>query len=184
MQYDRTNWNQKYARGSYPTTPSRIVKDYYHLAPAGRALDIAAGSGRNALFLATQGFTVDAVDISEVGLRLFAGRHRRINPVCIDLDILDISADRYSLIVNTKYLSRRLFPYIYEGLVHGGLLIFETYTKSKDFHPQRPFRDDHLLRSNELLHAFLRLKILFYMESSIPGPNDPYPLTSLVAVKK
>ena len=184
MQYDRTNWNRKYARGSYPSTPSRIVKDYYHLAPTGRALDIAAGSGRNALFLAAQGFTVDAVDISEVGLRLFAGQHRSINPVCIDLDIFDISADRYSLIVNTRYLSRRLFPLICEGLVHGGVLIFETYTKSKDFRPQRPFRDDHLLRSNELLHAFLRLKILFYMESSIPSPNDPYPLTSLIAVKK
>jgi SAM-dependent methyltransferase len=184
MQYDRTNWNRKYARGSYPTTPSRIVKDYYHLAPAGRALDIAAGSGRNALFLAAQGFTVDAVDISEVGLRLFAGRHRRINPVCIDLDIFDIAANRYSLIVNTRYLSRRLFPYICEGLVHGGVLVFETYTKSKDFRPQRPFRDDHLLRSNELLHTFLRLKILFYKESSTPGADDPYPLTSLIAVKK
>lgn len=184
MQNDRTNWNQKYARGSYPNTPSRIVKDYYHLAPAGRALDIAAGSGRNALFLAAQGFSVDALDISEVGLRLFAGQHQSINPVCVDLDMFDICADRYSLIVNTKFLSRRLFPYIFEGLVHGGVLIFETYTKSKDFRPQRPFRDEHLLRSNELLHAFLRLKILFYMESAVPGPDEPYPLTSLVAVKR
>ena len=74
MHRDRIKWNEKYRNGDYPTEPAGIVKEFFSMAPGRTALDIAAGSGRNALFLAEQGFAVDAVDIAEEGLALFSGR--------------------------------------------------------------------------------------------------------------
>ena len=69
MQNDRKRWNEKYLSETYSVDPSPIVKKFYKMAPGGIALDIAAGTGRNAIFLAEKGFQVDAVDISDVGLR-------------------------------------------------------------------------------------------------------------------
>ena len=82
MLKDRLKWNEKYQTASYPLEPAPILKNYIDLAGGRKALDIAAGNGRNALFLAEQGFTVDAVDISDSGLRLFAGKHPNIQPIC------------------------------------------------------------------------------------------------------
>ncbi|MCJ7755521.1 MAG: class I SAM-dependent methyltransferase, partial [Thermoanaerobaculales bacterium] len=68
---DRERWDRKFASSEfiYGKEPSRFLADNVELLPAtGRALDVAAGEGRNSVFLARQGLEVDAVDISEVGL--------------------------------------------------------------------------------------------------------------------
>jgi SAM-dependent methyltransferase len=112
MLRDRIKWNEKYRQQDYPTESSAILKEFFGMAPGRSALDIAAGSGRNALFLAERGFVVEAVDIAEEGLALFAGRHPAIRPICADLDTYDIPGERYDLILNMLYLNRRLFPQI------------------------------------------------------------------------
>ena len=184
MQEDRIRWNRKYADRTYSNQPSEIVMSHSQQPHAGRALDIAAGNGRNAVYLARQGYQVDAVDISDAGLKLFAGKHPGLKTICADLDRFDIRPKRYDLIINIKYLNRRLFPYIREGLKAGGRLVFETYLKTPGVQPDQPFCDDHLLRTNELLHAFLGLRIIYYCESVAPIQSDRYPLASLVALKQ
>ncbi|MBF8266363.1 MAG: putative pyridine nucleotide-disulfide oxidoreductase, class II, partial [Dehalococcoidia bacterium] len=59
-------WEQKYKGGEYTPNdnPSALLVEWLPNIPRGRALDVATGMGRNALFLAQQGFAVDAVDIS------------------------------------------------------------------------------------------------------------------------
>ena len=181
---DRLKWNEKYRRRDYPAEPSGIVKDYVGLSCGPTALDIAAGSGRNALFLAQQGFTVDAVDISDEALALLAGRHPSVRAMCADLDIFDIPAERYDLIINILFLNRRLFPQILEGLKPGGLLIFETLLEPLDRPGERSERcRDYFLRTNELLHCFLSLRILHYHEGPENGRDSARRLASLVAVK-
>lgn len=183
MRSDRVKWNTKYRHKEYPTDPSAIVKEFCALAPGTAALDIAAGSGRNALFLAEQGFTVDAVDISEEGLALLAGRHPAIRPICADLDTFDIRAERYDLIVDVLFLNRRLFPQICDGLRPGGLLIFETLLEPlRRTGGSEPFRD-YFLRENELLHGFLSLRILHYHEERGDGRDPARRLAGLVAVR-
>ena len=81
MLQDRLKWNEKYRSGEYPDESAAIVTKYATLARGKKALDIAAGNGRNALFLAEQGFSVDAVDISDAGLNLFAAEHANIHPM-------------------------------------------------------------------------------------------------------
>jgi SAM-dependent methyltransferase len=183
MLQDRLKWNEKYQSENYPDEPAAIVKQYANLAGGKNALDIAAGNGRNALFLARQGFVVDAVDISDTGLTQFAGKHPGIHALCVDLDDFDIPANRYDLIINIKFLNRRLFPYIREGLTPGGVLIFQTFLDSPDPGKEQPGCRDYLLRENELLHSFLSLKIPLYQESEEKKNDEAAYLATLVGIK-
>jgi len=181
---DRIKWNEKYRQKQYPADPSQIVIEFFRLAPGKKALDIGAGNGRNSLFLAEQGFSVDAVDISDEGLKLFAGSHPDIHPICADLDTFDIPGKRYDLIVNVKFLNRRILPYIKEGLRKGGILIFETFVETDKAGENESICRDYLLRKNELLNAFLCLHIIFYKEAkSVSDHHDASYLASLVAAK-
>jgi SAM-dependent methyltransferase len=180
---DRLRWNEKYRCKDYPAGPSIILEQFFGLAQGTVALDIAAGNGRNALFLADQGFTVDAVDISDEGLAVLAGRHPKVRAVCADLDTFDIPAERYDLIVNILFLNRRLFPQIREGLKPGGLLVFETLLEPHRTADRFGHCRDYFLRENELLHSFLALHILHYHEKRDGPQEHARRLASLVAMR-
>ncbi|MGD9091131.1 MAG: class I SAM-dependent methyltransferase [Desulfobacterales bacterium] len=183
MYQDRLKWNDKYQSAKYPDKPAAIVKNYAMLARGKKALDIAAGNGRNSLFLADQGFDVDAIDIAEAGLSLFAKKHPNIHAICADFDQYDIAANRYDLIVDIKFLNRRLFPYIKAGLNPGGILIFQTYLGPSGPAQTPPDHADYYLKENELLHAFLSLKILLYSETEKLKKGETNWLASLVGIK-
>ena len=184
MKQDRTKWNEKYREDHYPAEVAGVVKDFYGMAPGKMALDIAAGNGRHAIYLARKGFSVDAVDISEVGLGEFAGQHPNIRAICADLDHFDIPAGRYDLILNVKFLNRRLFPYILEGLKPGGVVIFHTLLKQDAVQGTSKHCGDYLLRPNELLHAFIGMRVVYYRESASPETDDPDWTATFVGVKK
>jgi len=70
-----SDWDQRYAQAGFVWTPEPnrwVVDELASLSP-GRALDLGAGEGRNAIWLAARGWTVTAVDFSQVGLD--KGRH-------------------------------------------------------------------------------------------------------------
>ncbi|MCU0560551.1 MAG: class I SAM-dependent methyltransferase [Desulfobacterales bacterium] len=184
MKSDRLKWNERYRRQEHPGAPAAVVREFARLAPGRRALDIAAGNGRHALYLAGQGFRVDAVDIADAGLSLFAGRHPAVRIICADLELFDIPAARYDLIVDVLYLNRRLFPQICEGLAPGGILIFETLVAAPGSAAEEGHCRDYLLRENELLHAFLSLNVIYYREGGETGREGERVMAALVAVKK
>lgn len=181
---DRERWNRKYQEGRLPSDPTEIVVSYSGLAQGRRALDVAAGNGRNSLWLAEQGFQVDAVDISDVGLGMMGEGGSRIRRICADLDIYDIKPAAYDLIIDIRFLSRRLFPYIKEGLRPGGVVIFETYLEGPEGDAGGKFSRDYLLRPNELLHAFLSLHIVLYEEREISEKESPSRVASLVGIRR
>jgi SAM-dependent methyltransferase len=180
---DREKWDRKYRERNFSPEPSRIVREFYIRAPKGRALDLACGNGRNACFLAKHGFEVDAVDISEVGLRRFICRSPAINRICQDLDTFVIRPGRYQLIVNTRFLKRNLFAALQAGLAPGGVLIFETYLMEDD--PEAPLRfsPEHLLRDGELRHAFPALQTMVYRETASRRQDAPARTASLIALR-
>lgn len=180
---DRDKWDRKYREERFPTDPSRVVREFYHMAKTGRALDIACGNGRNACFLAAQGFEVDAVDISEEGLQRFACRSPAINRICMDLRSYRIPPRCFQLIVNTRFLMRQLFPALQEGLLPGGVLIFETYLQEVSVTDGRKFGRNHLLRENELRHAFPDLQTLVYRVSPSRHKDAPSRKATLIAVR-
>jgi SAM-dependent methyltransferase len=87
----REEWNRKYASPEFlwSTDPNRfLVAEVEGLQP-GRALDLACGEGRNAVWLAEQGWRVTAVDFSEIALakaeRLAESRGVAVEWIAADL---------------------------------------------------------------------------------------------------
>lgn len=185
MESDRQRWNRKYRqRDGAPESVAPIVAKYCHLAPPGRALDIAAGTGQNARFLAENGFVVTAIDISDIALSALAGIHPRLHPVCLDLDRWDLPENRYQLVINLHYLNRRLFTPIAEALVAGGVLIFETFIDPPPGRGGSTHCRDYLLKEYELRHAFAAMKTVFYEESTMPSALGDAKMASLVAIRR
>jgi SAM-dependent methyltransferase len=182
MHEDRERWNRKHRDQSHTAPAARIVTRFAPQAPTGLALDLAAGSGRHARYLARHGFTVEALDISEVGLGRL-GAHPRVRRVCLDLDRYDLPVGRYQLILAIRYLNRRLFPQMIRALAPGGMLLVETFlAEPPGGAVNSRFRREYLLEENELLHAFAALRILYYEESASREPDTPARLASLAAV--
>jgi len=102
---DRQDWDQRYREKGFvwSVEPNRfLVPEVEGLQP-GKALDLAAGEGRNAVWLATRGWAVTAVDWSEVGLekgRLLA-EHQAVTVdwVLADLREWDPPAQAFDLVV-------------------------------------------------------------------------------------
>ena len=67
---DRDDWNRRYAEKElvWSAGPNLFLVEEIERLPARRAVDLAAGEGRNAVWLAEQGWQVTAVDYSRVGL--------------------------------------------------------------------------------------------------------------------
>ncbi len=172
---DQKKWNSRYLRNIGSPTPSDILSKYLSFSPKGRALDIACGNGRNSRFLARKGFKVDAVDISNVALSELPANDTHINIICEDIDTWQIPQNRYQLIIDIRFLDRRLFPMIKKGLKPGGVLIFESFIDEKK---------DYCLKTNELLHAFNSFQIVYYEEKE-NDPSDKFDQSVyMVAIKK
>src|SRR5690349_3730597 len=112
---DREKWDAKYAAAdSAPREPSAVLLtlDAY-LPTRGRALDIAGGAGRNAIWLAQRGLDVTIADVSPVGLALArqraAAEHVTIETIEIDLEQSHLPQGPFDLILSVCYLWRPLF---------------------------------------------------------------------------
>ncbi len=171
---DRERWDRKFAGSDfiYGREPARFLADNAELLPAtGRALDVAAGEGRNAVFLARQGLEVDAVDISEVGLakaRQLADEAGVIlNTIVADLSAYSVTPETYDVIVVINYLQRDLIDDLKAGLKPGGIVIYETYTVAQlEIPGAHHMRREYLLEPGELLAMFEGFEILEYRETS------------------
>jgi len=149
---------------------------------------MATGEGRNAVFLAQNGFEVDAVDISREGLKkarkLAREKGVKVNALLVDLDRYQIEEDRYDLIANLYFLKRRLIPKIRKGLKKGGKVIFETYLlEHRTLAAGGPRQAKYFLKPNELLRLFKGFRILFYREGIFREGGKRKALASLIAQK-
>jgi tellurite methyltransferase len=190
MKADQTRWNKKYEGKEFALgkEPNPFLKKYLPLLLRGKALDIAAGEGKNAVFLATHGFEVDAVDISEKGLRkvrkLAKEAGVRVHTILSDLDVYPIEENKYDLIVNFYFLGRSLVPRIKKGLKKGGKVIFETYTlEHRKLGVQGPKQANYFLKPNELIRLFKDFRILFYREGIFREGGGKKAVASLIAEK-
>jgi tellurite methyltransferase len=190
MKADQKRWDDRFGRKEFAfgKEPNPFLKKHIRLLPKGRALDIASGEGRNAVFLAQQGFEVDAVDISEKGLekaqKLAREKGVKINALSVDLDQYQIEKERYDLITNCYFLRRSLIPKIKKGLKKGGRVIFETYIlEQRKLGTGGPKQAKYFLRTNELLRLFKNFRILFYREGIFKEGGRKKAVASLVAEK-
>jgi 2-polyprenyl-3-methyl-5-hydroxy-6-metoxy-1,4-benzoquinol methylase len=190
LKTDQKRWDIRFGKKGFALgkDPNPFLKKHIRLLPRGKALDIAAGEGRNAVFLAQQGLEVDAVDISENGLKKaqkFAREMKvKIHTLLTDLDTFKIEKEQYDLIANFNFLKRRLIPGIKKGLKKGGRVIFETYIlEQRDLGTGGPKQAKYFLKPNELLQLFKDFRILFYREGIFREGGRKKAVASLIAEK-
>jgi 2-polyprenyl-3-methyl-5-hydroxy-6-metoxy-1,4-benzoquinol methylase len=188
----RDAWNELYT--------NRAGRDFPHnafLAEAikdrtpGRALDIGMGEGRNALFLATQGWDVTGFDISDVGVKLAREaalkRGLKLTAVVGDVDRFDYGRQRWDLVVGMYMhaMITRNAPKIIESLKPGGLIVVEGFHRAVN---RRGLMSDELgYQSNELLRAFDRLRVIHYEDTVGPADwrsGEPAPIVRFIAVRE
>lgn len=185
---DRARWEERYRAGDWADVdePAEIVRDGLDwLKPPGTALDLACGAGRNALFLARQGFGVLAVDVSRAGLERLDRRigDLRIQPVHADLERFGTADDAFDVIVNTRFLLRSVFPLIRSALRPGGILLFETYHVDELDVLGGDIRRAYVLERGELRRAFADFELLLYEEGVFERAEGERGLARMIARK-
>jgi len=157
---DRVRWDQRY-RERQPGTafrPDALLSEHRALLDGrGRALDVAAGTADNALFLASLGFDAYAVDISIEGLRIGSRTAQQgglgLSAIVADLDQYPLPDAWFSVIVVIRYLNRDLFARLVRALVPDGLLFYKTFNTNREReHPG--FNARYLLQPGELVQSF------------------------------
>ena len=189
---ERDKWDARYRDGAYEsrTHPATLLAEWLPRLARGRALDVACGAGRNALFLAANGYAVSALDISAVALdrgrRHAEERSLSVEWLCGDLDDYVESvlpAGTFDLIVWVRYIHDTLMPSLIAKLNAGGSLLCEQHlaTRSQVAGPTSPqFR----LAPGELERSARGLSILYSHEGLIVDPDGrTVALAQLVARK-
>jgi tellurite methyltransferase len=167
---DRDRWNARHAdeRDAQPPSPFLVSLDPV-LPRTGRALDVAGGAGRHALWLARRGLAVTLADVSDVALAR-AAQEARASGVSLetleyDLEASPLPAGPWDVILCFYFLHRPLFAAMARALAPGGWLVFAHATRRNlERHPRPGPR--HVLEDGELpsLVAGLGLETVRYDE--------------------
>jgi len=132
-------WDERYASKTYAygTKANEFLRANADAIPKGRVLSLAEGEGRNAVFLAKQGYRVTAVDSSRVGLdkaEKLAQAHG-VSIECIHADLVDYDPGQcqwdgiVSIFCPLPAAAReKLHAKVMAGLKPQGVFLLETYT--------------------------------------------------------
>jgi SAM-dependent methyltransferase len=165
---EKERWDRRYLAGAGATEPSAFLLSLdAELPRRGRALDLAGGRGRHAIWLARRGLDVTLADVSEVGLSLAREAAARagveIRTVAIDLERSPAPAGPWDVVVCFHYLHRPLLAQIPGILAPDGLFVFcQPTRRDLERHP-RP-GPPHLLDEGELPGLLRGLDVLRYEE--------------------
>lgn len=132
-------WDERYNTDEYVygVKPNDFLYNNVNELPKGKILSLAEGEGRNALFLAKQGYQVTAVDSSSVGLKKaekLANEHKvDIEFVHADLAKYDIGQECWDGIVSIfcplpSAIRKRVYNNLQLGLKPSGVFLLEAYT--------------------------------------------------------
>ena len=157
MEGDRERWNAKWReRAGELESPATFLVEHAQLLPTrGKALDIAGGAGRNAIWLARHGLDVTLVDVSDVALHKAetraqnAGLAARMRFLLVDLDRKLDLAPLFDLVLVSYYLNRARRDE-YAALLHdGGILVVAQPTFTNLERHAKPGRE-YLVDEGEL----------------------------------
>jgi SAM-dependent methyltransferase len=141
------------------------VDNRRRLLLARRAIDIACGTGRDAVHLALAGYDVTAIDLLPDALHRAQDLASR-NGVHLHTAVRDLEknpslpAGGFDLLCVFRYLHRPLFPLLRQSVAPRGYVVYETFHERNRQTDQRPHNPEHLLKSGELAKAFEGFEIL------------------------
>ncbi len=170
------DWDRRYRSGEraaedLEAAPNPLLVETAKLLAPGKALDLACGAGRNALWLAEHGWSVTAVDGSPPAIEILRSRSVE-RGIAVDARVADLEKGQYrieptawNLIAICFYLQRDLFEPAKLGVVPGGILVSIVHITEPGEEPTA-----HRLRPGELQTFFQGWQILHYFEGK---PKDP-----------
>ena len=135
MKSDQERWNSRFKKRPLiqPQTPEFIIESLGQLL-AGTVLDVASGDGAAALYLASKGFDVTAIDISEVALERLVVFSRQLNleitTCAVDLDqasTLNQLGAFDNIVISHFKPDPKLWPILISLLHPGGKLLLNTF---------------------------------------------------------
>jgi 2-polyprenyl-3-methyl-5-hydroxy-6-metoxy-1,4-benzoquinol methylase len=169
-------WNQKYATAPdylYGKAPSSFLVENVDELRRGETLDVGMGEGRNAVFLASKGFTVTGIDFSEPAVeradKLAKESGATFTSKSLDLDFFLIPLMKYdTIVVCDIHPPLTLFKSLARGLNKGGTLFMEGYSMEQlrlsDGYKPEPFE---CFKPNEALDCSRELHVLYYNERQL-----------------
>ncbi len=149
----------------------------------GLVLDLAAGAGRHALYLAKLGYAVLAVDRDIDALEPLEEYSIQIEALDLEAELWPLQNRQFAGIVVNNYLYRPYLDLLPEMLVDGGVLIYETFALGNaEF--GKPSNPHFLLNPGELLALAQAhgLKVLAYEDIYVDHPK-PAMIQRICAVK-
>jgi 2-polyprenyl-3-methyl-5-hydroxy-6-metoxy-1,4-benzoquinol methylase len=156
-------WDKVYSEAipSYNQLPNHLLTEAIKGVKPGKALDVEMGQGRNAVFLAEQGWDVTGIDFSPKALSL-AKEHAREAGVKIRTVLtkdvnFEFGQEQWDLIALIYPMEKRSYAKVYEALKPGGIVVVEG------FHQDVPGRRV-TYASNELIERFSGFTILRYQD--------------------
>lgn len=174
---------------SFRTTPNALLQEAVAGRPAGVALEVCMGEGRNAVYLATQGWKVTGFDVSEVGLKRARTRADALG-VPLDTVLQTSSAFAYGVarwdlialiyaplpVTDARYVEQ-----LRQSLKPGGLIVVESFAAGPSITAKRPVEID----PEALVDAYAGFDILRFEETyDLPDwTNEQEQLVRLVAAK-
>jgi len=169
-------WDERYsAEGyAYGTEPNQFLAENFYRIPKGNVLSLAEGEGRNAVFLAKQGYSVTAVDGSIVGLnkakKLAEENGVTIETVHADLADFDLGENRWDGIISIfvplpSSLRKQVYKKIESALKPNGVFLIEAYTPDQISHGTGGGNSADTMQTKESLTLELpRLKFIHLIE--------------------
>lgn len=172
---DIRGWDERYRSRERPSEdfdapPTPLLIETARQLKVGKALDLACGTGRNAVWLATQGWSVTAIDAAPAAIETLRTRASKLG-VDVDARQADLQQGQYriehsawDLIAICYYLQRDLFQPAKAGIAPGGVLLAIVHITESGEEPT-----DTRAKPGELKTYFTGWEILHYYEGK---PTD------------
>ncbi len=170
---DLRGWDERYRGDPGTLKPTPLLVETASKLKPGRALDLACGTGRNAIWLAEHGWQVTAVDGSAVAIDLLRNRAPGIDARVADLEKREYAIEpaAWDLIAVCYYLQRDLFEPVKRGLKPGGVAVVIVHLGESRFSVQ----------PGELAAYFKGWEILSYYEGKPRDPEHKRAVAEIVA---
>ncbi len=156
---------------AFNTKPNAFLVEMTQGRSPGHALDVGMGQGRNAIYLAQQGWTVTGFDPADQAVAAADAEARRLGVTLTTRvlrdDQFDFGKEQWDLIVLSYVGLRDLVPRLYDSLKPGGLVIVEGF--HRDATKTASIGGGVVFDTNELLKLFERFRVVRYEDTEGMG---------------
>jgi SAM-dependent methyltransferase len=172
LEVERWNRILTAEKPQFNTNPNAFLVEVVKGRTPGTALDVGMGQGRNAIYLAQQGWTVTGFDPADKAVAqaraTAANLGVTLNAVVQGEETFDFGEDRWDLIVLSYVGAREFVDRVVRGLKPGGIVVIEGF--HRDVTKTNPVGGAVVFDTNELPTLFSKLRVLRYED--VEAKND------------